>query len=157
MQERLYTLLEPVVTDIGYELIHVEFEGRGRNGLLRLYIDHPVVGDSAAEVPEITLDDCEAVSREVSAFLDVSDPIDEPYRLEVSSPGLDRPLTKPEHFKRFIGHQARVSLHAPLDGRRRFKGRIDGVAGDEVHLVVDGERIALPLREIRKARLVPEI
>ncbi len=150
-------MLEPVVEALGYELVHTEFEGRGKNALLRLYIDHPFVAGSHEEVPEITLTDCETVSREVSAFLDVSDPIAEPYRLEISSPGLDRPLTKPAHFERFRGEEARVTLEAPQDGRRKFRGRIDGVDDDQLHLVVDGERVALPLQGIRKARLVPDI
>ena len=157
MQEPLYTLLEPVVEALGYELVHIEFEGRGRNALLRLYIDHPFAAGSQDEVPEVTLSDCETVSREVSAFLDVSDPIAEPYRLEISSPGLDRPLTKPAHFARFFGEEARVTLEAPQDGRRKFRGRIDGVDDHELYLVVDGERVALPLQGIRKARLVPDI
>ena len=150
-------MLEPVVEALGYELVHIEFEGRGRNALLRLYIDHPFAAGSHDEVPEVTLSDCETVSREVSAFLDVSDPIAEPYRLEISSPGLDRPLTKPAHFARFLGEEARVTLDAPQDGRRKFRGRIDGVDDHELCLIVDGERVALPLQGIRKARLVPDI
>jgi len=157
MQDRLFTLLEPVVAGLGYELLHLELEGRGRNALLRLYIDHRTNAGIAADVEEVTLGDCEVVSREVSAFLDVADPLPEAYRLEVSSPGLDRPLAKREHFERFRGREARVVLEAPMDGRRKFKGLIDDVVGDEVILTVDGEHVALPLNAIRKARLVPEI
>lgn len=154
MQERLLTLLEPVVEGLGYELLHLELEGHGHNALLRLYIDHRAGSGAATEV---TLGDCETVSREVSAFLDVADPIPEAYRLEISSPGLDRPLTKREHFERFAGHEARVVLRAPANGRRKFKGVIDNVSDEGVCLIMDGERVALPLDAIRTARLVPEI
>lgn len=158
MQERLLTLLEPVVEGLGYELLHLELEGRGRNALLRLYIDHRAEANAtSAASAEVTLGDCETVSREVSAFLDVADPIPETYRLEISSPGLDRPLVKREHFERFVGHEARIALQAPLEGRKKFKGVIDSVDQDIVYLIVDGERIGLPLDAIRKARLVPEI
>lgn len=147
MSQRLVQLLEPVVEDLGYELWHLEVEGSGNNRLLRLYID-------AAE--GIVVEDCERVSREVGAALDVADPLPGAYRLEVSSPGLDRPLVKPAHFRRFLGERARVTLYAPLDGRRRFTGVLCDVDDENVCLEYDDRTVTLPHTAIAKARLVPE-
>ena len=142
------TLLTPAVTALGLELLGVEFSAGPASALLRLYID----------VPDryITVEDCEAVSREVSALLDVNDPIDANYTLEVSSPGLDRPLFKPEHFARFIDAQVKITLDLPQDGRRRFQGPILRVDGDTITVEQDGAPVALPHANIQKARLVPD-
>jgi ribosome maturation factor RimP len=117
--------------------------------MVRLFIDAP---------GGITLGDCEKVSREVEGLLDVEDPIPQNYRLEVSSPGLDRPLVKPEHFERFAGQPARVQLLAPLaGGRRKFQGVLRGVQGADVMLeTADAGTVALALANIERARLVPE-
>lgn len=154
MREQLLQLLEPVLQDLGYELVHLEFDGQGRGALLRIYIDH-LDSESQTPVREVTLDDCERVSREVSALLDVSDPIPQAYRLEVSSPGLNRPLVKPEHFLRFAGDRVRITLQVPVGDQRRFAGVLDGCEEGVVWLRVDGERVALPLADIQKARLAP--
>lgn len=152
LDKRLLDLLEPLIEDMGYELLHLEMQGR--SGLLRIYIDHrPPNGDAPRD---ITLADCERVSREVEAALDVEDPIPGSYRLEVSSPGLDRPLVKASHFRRFQGHEARVTLDLPIDGQRRFTGVIVRADDDAVELDVDGTHVQLPLADIQKARLVPE-
>lgn len=140
-------LLAPAVADLGLELLGVEYRVGSGNGLLRLYID--------ADGRAITLDDCEAVSRQASALLDVHDPIDGHYTLEVSSPGLDRPLFKPAHFARFIGEVAKVELEFPQQGRRRFQGAILAVEGDVVQIEQDGQAVALNGAMIQKARLVP--
>jgi ribosome maturation factor RimP len=115
--------------------------------LLRLYIDS---GQG------VGLDDCEKVSHQVSGLLDVEDPIAGEYALEVSSPGLDRPLFEKAHYERFLGHVARVKLSAPLNGRSNFKGPIIGVEGEELLLEVDGEPVRLPIAHVASARLVPE-
>lgn len=147
LQERLEQLLEPVIGSLGYELLLLEYSPSPKNTMLRLYID------AAAG---ITLDDCERVSKEVAGVLDVEDPIRNAYRLEVSSPGLDRPLVKPAHFQRFVGQQARVQLLAPLNGRRRFIGAIVG-ADEQIVRIETEEGIAeIPLAEIDRARLVPD-
>src|SRR5690606_36042138 len=125
------------------ELLLLEFSPSTKSGLLRLYIDSP---------GGITIDDCERVSREVAAQLDVEDPISTGYRLEVSSPGLDRPLVKPEHFERFIGEQARVQLLAPRDGRRRYVGWIRQVGGAAVRLETQDGAVDLAYAEIDRAR-----
>jgi len=148
MRETLLNMLEPVVAALGYELVELEFLPQGRGGLLRLYIDHQ---------PEaVTLDDCERVSRQVSSVLDVEDPVPGAYSLEVSSPGLDRPLRKLGDFQRFAGRRAKVELTLPLNGRRRFTGILTGVEADEILMEVDGESFRLPVQQIGKAHLVPE-
>ncbi|HET7922478.1 MAG TPA: ribosome maturation factor RimP [Gammaproteobacteria bacterium] len=147
MRERLLGLLEPAVVALGYELVELEFHGQGRNSVLRLYIDGP---------KGVTLDDCERVSRQVSGVLDVEDPIPGHYALEVSSPGLDRPLRRLEDFERFVGQRAKLELLLPLDGRRRFTGTLAGVEAGEVLMDVEGERLRLPFTQMGKAHLVPE-
>lgn len=150
-QERVQALLEPLVENLGYELVCLELAGAGNNTLLRIYIDVPQAVESG-----IGLEDCERVSREVSATLDVADVISSSYRLEVSSPGLDRPLVKPEHFRRFAGKAARIQTRVAIDGRRRFAGQLLGIEDGTVVMEVDGASFRLPLGQIEKARLVPE-
>lgn len=147
LRERVQQMLEPVVESLGYELVLLEFSPSTKSGLLRLYIDAP---------GGITIEDCERVSREVAAVLDVEDPISSGYRLEVSSPGLDRPLVKPAHFERFVNEQARIQLIAPRDGRRRFVGWIRGFNDGAVQLETSEGMVAIPLADIDRARLVPE-
>ena len=144
---QLVDLLEPVVTGLGYELVEVEFVPNPKHGVLRIYIDQP---------EGIGLDDCERVSQQVSALLDVEDPIPGHYDLEVSSPGLDRPLRSAADFTRFTGEIARIRLGMPIDGQRNFKGRLAGVDGDAVRLDCENGQFALPLASIEKARLVPD-
>lgn len=145
-QERLIRLIEPIVEGLGYELVGVEFEGHRR--LLRVYID---------DTDGIDLEDCTRVSHQVSAMLDVEDPIAGRYQLEISSPGLDRPLFTLDHYRRFQGEMVRLRLFSPVEGRRRFKARLTGVDGDSV-LVEDGAAVLrIPYAAIEKARLAPEI
>jgi ribosome maturation factor RimP len=133
---------------MGYELVGVEYFSRGKAGrLLRVYIDRQ---------EGITVDDCAAVSRQLSAMLDVEDPIAENYELEVSSPGLDRPLIRPEDFVRFAGERVRVRLSRPLEGRRNFEGTLIGLAEGRVELAVDEKAFHLVLDDIDSARLVPK-
>lgn len=146
-QHEIETLLNPAVDALGLELLGVEYSAGVNNALLRLYIDAP--GRLVA------IEDCEAVSREVSALLDVHDPIDVHYTLEVSSPGIARPLFKPEHFARFIGEPAKVTVDLPIGNRRRFQGSILRVEGDEIVLEHDGQEARIPHANITKARLAP--
>ena len=143
MRETLLKILEPSIEALGYEVVELEFHG----GVLRLYIDRRAGG--------VTLGDCERVSRQVSAVLDVEDPIPAAYTLEVSSPGLDRPLRKRSDFERFTGQKAKLELTLPLDGRRRFSGILRGVERDELLIEVDDTLFHLRLAHIGKARLVP--
>ena len=147
-RSELLGVLEPTVSRMGFELADLEVQvGRGR-GLVRLFIDRP---------EGVTLDDCEAVSREVSAVLDVEDPVPGGYNLEVSSPGLDRRLSKPEHFDRFAGCELQVKLRVPLDGRRRFKGELIAREGDSVAVRCEGVVFRFALPDIELARLVPDV
>jgi ribosome maturation factor RimP len=133
---------------MGYECVGVEHDlGGAGAATLRVYIDH---------ANGVGLGDCEAVSHQLSGALDVEDPIAGNYDLEVSSPGLDRPLFELEHFRRFAGERARLRLAEKRDGRRRFDGRLAGTEGDNVLLDSDGERLVLPFQSIESARLVPE-
>jgi len=147
MKNRLFGLLAPVAAGLGYELLEVEFGSAGRSALVRVYIDRT---DGAG----IGLDDCERVSRAISAVLDDGDPVGHEYQLEVSSPGFDRPLRTEEHFARFAGSEARIELATPLEGRRRFKGRLGPVVDGNVTIEVDRKEWKLPLSGISKARLV---
>ncbi len=144
-ENRLTDMLTPVVTGLGYELVGIEYLPAGKQSVLRIYID--------AE-QGILVDDCEKVSHQVSAVLDVEDPIRGAYALEVSSPGIDRPLFTPEQYARYVGQAVRVQLARALDGRRKFKGELSEVNEDSLTLVVDGESFQLPFELIEKGRLV---
>ena len=147
MKDKLIGLLGPVVSGLGYELVEIEWSSAGHNSLVRIYIDRT---DGAA----IGLDDCERVSRSVGAVLEAAELIGHEYRLEVSSPGFDRPLRTAEHFERFAGSEARIELAAPVEGRRRFRGRLGPLEGGMVSIEVDRKEWKLPLSGISKARLV---
>jgi ribosome maturation factor RimP len=140
--------LAAVVETMGYELVGVEFHAGHAHALLRVYIDRE---------NGVNLDDCQRVSHQVSGILDVEDPVAGRYTLEVSSPGLDRPLFEAKHFIRFAGSEARIQLRELLEGRRKLLGRLRGMDGDLV-VLVDGEgrEWRVPLERIEKARLVPE-
>lgn len=139
----LRALIEPTLAGMGYEMVALERVGRG---LLRLYIDQP---------GGITLDDCVRVSNQLTRLFMVEN-VDYD-RLEVSSPGLDRPLVKEADFLRFAGERANIRLHAPVEGRKRFAGILRGVADGVVQLEMDGVLLAIPLAEVDSARLAPEL
>ena len=143
----LKELLEPGIERLGYEVSDLEVQLTGKSGVVRIFIDHP---------DGISLDDCEKVSQAVSALLDVEDPLPADYNLEVSSPGLDRKLTKVEHFQRFKGETLKVQLRFPIAGRKRFRGRLLSSNEENIVVEVDGEPHTLPLATIDTARLVPE-
>ncbi len=145
---KLQQILEPVVAAMGYELVGVEFQLRKANTLLRLYIDQDA---------GINLEDCERVSHQVSGVLDVEDRVSGQYTLEVSSPGLDRPLFQEAHFARFVGHRARIHLVVPINGKNKLVGLLKSVQDGEVAVEVEGVEIRVPLDRIDKARLVPEL
>ena len=145
----LTQLFEPVVESMGYELVGVEFQGAGAHGTLRIYIDR----DSG-----VSLDDCAAISHQLSGILDVEEPIKQAYDLEISSPGIDRPLFKLVDFERFAGRQAKIKLAVGQLGRKNFKGELQGVADSKwVKIEVDGEQFDLPYADIAKANLVGDI
>lgn len=144
--DELAELIGPTVERLGFELADLEVKLGGRNGVVRLFIDQPA---------GVTLDDCEKVSLAVSALLDVEDPVPGHYDLEVSSPGLNRKLTKPEHFTRFAGELVKVEMRFPIEGRKRFRGELKAADSENIEVEVDGVLYSLPLATIDTARLVP--
>ncbi|NUS37898.1 MAG: ribosome maturation factor RimP [Lysobacter sp.] len=151
-------LLAPTVEALGLDLLGVEYLPAPGGALLRLYIDVPADAvDVQGEPRSVGIEDCESVSREVSAQLDVADPISGHYTLEVSSPGVDRPLFTAAQFARFAGEEAKATLKLPQDGRRRLQGRILRIEGDDIVVFdVDGSEFAVAVDNIEKARLVPD-
>ena len=138
-------LIEPTVLAMELQLWGIDLSQRGKYSILRIYIERE---------EGVTITDCEKVSRQVSAILDMEDPIAGEYTLEVSSPGLDRPLFTSEQFGRFIGSDVKVRLLHPVDGRRKLNGSIENVSGDEIMLSVDGEGFRLQHTDIEKANVV---
>jgi len=147
MRGRLIGLLEPVVAGLGYELVELEFSPASSRALVRLYIDRT---DGAS----VQLEDCERASHAVGKVLDAQDPIEREYQLEVSSPGFDRPLRTAAHFARFAGSEARIELVAPIEGRRRYRGKLGAIEDGTISIEVDRREWRLPLAGISKARLV---
>jgi len=145
IDRRLAEIITPVIEDMGFELVRVRLMG-GKTQLLQIMADRPEGG--------IEVDDCAAISTAVSAVLDVEDPITDPYTLEVSSPGIDRPLTRLKDFEEFEGYEAKLETAEPIDGRKRFKGVLAGVEGDEVMLNVDEGTIGLQFDWLSDAKLV---
>jgi ribosome maturation factor RimP len=144
---KLTSLLQPLVEELGYEFVGIEHSSNPKNPVLAIYIDAP---------DGIAVEDCAKVSREIAAILDVEDPIPGKYQLEVSSPGLDRPLFTLAQFEQFSGEVAQISLFTPRDGRRKFKGKILGTIDGQVKMEQDGVEVTLDLGNIAKARLVPD-
>jgi ribosome maturation factor RimP len=166
--EHLWLLAEPYVRDAGFDLIEVQFGREQQGAVLRLFIDRPVPGrvdrpageaagvGSATNPTLISVDDCERVSRDVSAALDVADKIPYAYQLEVSSPGLDRPLRRERDFARFVGESAKVRLEVGVEGRRNFSGTIRGARDGRVEIACEGRSYELPIDDIVRANLVPD-
>jgi ribosome maturation factor RimP len=145
--KQLEDLLRPVVEGMGYTFWGLEFRSQGHHSLLRVFIDDAENG--------ITIDDCEKVSRQISGVMDVEDPIQTEYTLEVSSPGMDRPLFRLEQYQNFAGHQVQVRLRMAFEGRRKFQGVLKGVEGEDVVVVVDDHEYLLPFDSIERANIVP--
>ena len=149
LNNALHDKLDNTIKSMGYELVGVEMLPQGRQLLLRIYVDR---------ANGVTVDDCSLISRQLSAMLDVEDPIQSRYILEVSSPGVDRPLFVLEHYQKYVGQQIKVKLHVPIQQRRQFRGVLQRVEGDQIHLRVkdvDNE-IVVPFSSIDKANLIGE-
>lgn len=144
---QLEQILRPVIEGLGYEFWGLEYRSQGHKSLLRVFIDDAENG--------ISVDDCEKVSRQVSGVMDVEDPIKTEYTLEVSSPGMDRPLFRLEQYTEFVGHRVNIRLRMAFEGRRRFEGLIKGVEDGDVVVVVDDHEYLLPFESIEKANIVP--
>ena len=144
--EQLQALLAPVVEALGYECWGLEYMSQGRHSLLRIYIDH---------ADGVLVEDCEKVSRQISGVLDVEDPISNEYTLEVSSPGMDRPLFTLEQFAKHAGELVKIKLRSPYEGRRNFQGPLRGVEEQDVVVLVDDHEYLLPIDLIDKANIIP--
>jgi ribosome maturation factor RimP len=158
--EKLWRLCEEGLTALGYDLVELEFGREGKDLVLRVFIDHQVPSTEVALGPArstINHLDCEKVSRHLGPVLDVEDPIDTQYRLEVSSPGIRRPLRKERDFARFAGQLAKIQLQKQEGGRKNYTGRLVSADGGVVTIEVDGQPLRLPLESIRKARLEVEL
>lgn len=140
-------LLRPTVEDMGCSLWGVEFLGQGRHGLLRIYIERE---------GGVTVEDCERVSRQVGVLLDVEDPIQSAYTLEVSSPGLDRRLFEAEQYEQYKGAKLKVRLRTNFEGRRNFTGRLAGLEDGDLVLQMGEDEIVFPLESVERANVVPE-
>jgi ribosome maturation factor RimP len=147
LEKKLTEMLEAPVEAVGFERVGVEFIRAGKHSTLRIYID----SENGVEV-----EDCADVSRQVSAVLDVEDPITNEYNLEVSSPGMDRPLFKPEHYSQVVNQTITVKLQMPQDDRRNFKGFLESCDDRGFVMVVDKEKFELAYDNVLKANLVPE-
>lgn len=147
MGQQLQDILASAVEALGYELVGCELHGQQGRSLLRVYVEGP-------EGASVTLDDCAKISRQISAVLDVADPIRGRYLLEVSSPGLERPLFTADHYRRFIGHRVKLRLRVPREGQRNFNGIIEAVKDDQITFQLDEATLELHLSEIDKAKLV---
>lgn len=148
VEQRIRSLIEPAIEDMGYLVVRVRYTGSKRPTL-------QIMADRKDEAP-ITVDDCADISRAVSAILDVEDPIPDAYSLEISSPGIDRPLVRPRDFERFAGFEAKVELARAIDGRKRYRGAVVGLQDGDVILDLEDEggRVALPFAQIGTAKLV---
>lgn len=150
IEARIVRIIEPVVEGLGYRLVRVRYSGLN-GGTLQIMAERP---DGS-----MTVEDCEILSRDVSPALDVEDPIERAYNLEISSPGIDRPLVRRSDFERWTGHEAKIELARMLDGRKRFRGLLAGVADDTILVDLtrggaEGERVALPIADLAEAHLV---
>ena len=149
LEDKLTGLVAPAVEALGHELVGIEYLAQGAHSVLRIYIDSP---------EGITLDDCSRVSHQVSGVLEVEDPIRGKFNLEVSSPGLDRPLFSLAHFQRFMGKAVKLRLRQPVEGQRKFKGVIEAVENDRIQIALeDSKLLELEIDEIEKANLIPEL
>jgi ribosome maturation factor RimP len=144
--DEIARIIEPSLEAMGYRVVRIAFIG-ARGATLQIMAERT---DAAA----MTVEDCAEISRAASALLDVADPIASAYTLEVSSPGIDRPLVRPEDYDRFAGFEAKIELSQPVSGRKRFRGRLLGRAGDHVRLIAETGEVDVPLSAIARAKLI---
>jgi ribosome maturation factor RimP len=147
LSEQIATLIGPIADELGYELVRVQVQGGTRRATLQVMAERR---DRTAMIVE----DCARLSRAISTVLDEADPIAGEYTLEVSSPGIDRPLMKRADYERFLGHEAKIEMNAAIDGRKRFQGAIAALDGDMVMLESDGATASLPLAQVKSAKLI---
>lgn len=155
-RDKLVSICEAALEAVGYELVELEYSQSQQGWVLRVFIDNAPTADDDPR-SAITHDDCEVASRHLGTVLDVEDPIDAAYRLELSSPGVRRPVRKLRDFKRFVGKRLRVEMHQQINGRRKYLGTLREAREGEIVVEQDGKLCSLPLAEIKKARLEVEI
>lgn len=147
LREKLIALSEPLLEQLGFELVDLEYAPGRSHAVVRVFIDRP---------QGVGVEDCERVSHELSALMDVEDPVPTAYTLEVSSPGMDRVLRTPAHFQRFVGERIWLELKVARNGRRRYTGRLEATSPQGIDLTVDGAMVAVTFAEIGRARLAPQ-
>jgi ribosome maturation factor RimP len=147
VERTLKEMLSTLVSGMGYEFVGCEMHGQGRQTVLRIYIDTP---------NGVTVDDCSNVSRQVSAMLDVEDPIPGQYTLEVSSPGIDRPLFEITQFEKYVGSRVKIRMRIPVENQRNFVGKLISVKQMDIHLLTDLGEVVLPFSNIEKAKLLAD-
>lgn len=150
MEQRVENIISSALLEKGFGIVRVQLQGM-RAKTLQIMIER-------VDEATLTVDDCATASRIISVLLDVDDPIHESYTLEVSSPGLDRPLVKKDDFKRFEGERVKVELHSPHEGHSRFQGILRGINGENVKIEIDPEKkvAEVPLSDIKRAKLIPD-
>lgn len=146
LASRIQKLIEPMVGELGFEVVRVRVSGKKKLSM-QVMVEHK-------DGQGMTVDDCATISRAISALLDVEDPVKDTYTLEVSSPGIDRPLVRMGDFDRFQGFRAMIETNRPFNGRRRFQGRLLGIEGESVRIMIDGQEMKLPHPDIHRAKLV---
>lgn len=148
LEEKISAIIAPSLEEMGYEIVRVQMQ-EGHRKILQIMLDR-------ADDTEISIDDCERASRQISALMDVEDPIEGNYNLEVSSPGIDRPLTRKKDFERYKGFDAKIALLMPQNGRKRFSGALGEVKEETVMITLseNGEEVELPFDQISTAKLV---
>ncbi len=147
LEEKVIALVEPVIKDMGFALVQLRIYADGPSETLQILAEDP-------QTFNLGVDDCAKISRSISAVLDVEDPIKGAYRLEVSSPGIDRPLTRVEDFERFKGFDAKVEVNPPINERKRFRGPLLGEENGIIKMEIDGETVEIPFERVHKAKLV---
>lgn len=145
--EKITALIEPSIEDLGYELVRVNVRGQGKSQILQIMAE-------PKEDRLMTVEDCSKISRELSALLDVEDPLEAAYHLEVSSPGLDRPLTRLKDFETYKNYVAKIETKMLVDGRRRFAGRLQGTQGDVISIETDDEIYQIDFSNVHRSKLV---
>ena len=145
--EKIRKIIEPTATEKGFEIVRLLFQGDAANRTLQIMVERIDRGD-------MQIDDCETLSKTFSALLDVEDPIASRYTLEVTSPGIDRPLVKPADYERFKGYEAKIETLVPIDGRKRFRGTITGVQDETILFLFEEKEMRIPFSHISKAKLV---
>lgn len=146
LMQRIEEIIAPTIQDMGYQVVRIQMQGDR----------HPTLQIMAERLDRkmMNVDDCADISNAISPLLDVHDPIEDEYSLEISSPGVDRPLVRREDYERFAGFEAKIEMADLIDGRKRFTGRVAGLVDDTVQILVDGETQDLPFEDIVKAKLV---